>query len=235
MLKRELNLEKLKSEENRNAVKMVEARMDAQTNDYESRLHDAAVTKTLLKRRERQVIELKEQVDVEKTRAETAVDNAKMWREAMEQMQIDCQEKIAEATNKTMLFEGSYNTLQGHWKDKEAAYSAMVARHRAEIKAHREQIIKKGEAYQKLHDMCDQLSHDREELQTDNARLKQAQVKYKETQEAALASIKGNAAHQEMLYESKLKEAMEVIGEMRWVMNVKRDLRPDSGTGDQRS
>lgn len=227
MLKRELNLERLKSEENRSAVKMVEARMDAQTNDYEARLHDAAVTKTLLRRRERQVTELKAQVDAEKARADLATEKEKLWREAMEQMQTDCQAKIAEATNKTMLFEGSYNTLQNHWKDKQAEHANMVARHRAEIKAHLERIAKEGEQYQKLHDLCDQLTHRNKELESDNDRLKQSHADYKETQDAALAGIRTKAAHQEKLYENRLREATQTMGDMRWVMNVTRDLRPD--------
>ena len=100
MLKRDINIERLRAEESRQAVKMAEGKMEALTAEYDGKLHDAAINKTLLKRRERQLSDLKAQIEGERQRADSAVEREKMWRHELEKVQEECKRKVAESEQK---------------------------------------------------------------------------------------------------------------------------------------
>jgi hypothetical protein len=89
MMKRELAIEGLKAEEARQAVRMTEARMEGLVAVYDAKLHEAAIKQAQLKRRERQVQDMKAQIEIEKKRAEEAVANERQWRDAMERTETE--------------------------------------------------------------------------------------------------------------------------------------------------
>lgn len=225
MLKREVNIANLKAEEGRHATKMTEAKMEQMASDYEARLHDAAINKTLLKRRERQVADLKSQVDGERSKAELAVEREKGWRAAMEKMETETQIAVADATEKAWLFETRYKTLEGHWKDEGAKVDAKIEGHRKDISEILQLRQSQAEDAQKLSQMCEQYKSYIEHLEQQNAQMEEQFRKYRTTQEALLKGIKEKAAQNEMCFDSKLEEAVKAVGELKWALNVHSNVR----------
>lgn len=225
MLKRDLQIERLHAEEARQAVKMTEERIDAINTDYEGRLHDAAINKTLLKKRERQLADLKDHMDAERHRADEAVERERGWREAMEKMDIEAKQKVDDASNYAMLMEGRYNALTSHWKEQEEAVNRTVRNLSGEISALVQERMRDGERLDALQQLCNEEKEALARLEEENRRIAQVSEAYKAEQDASLVSIRTRARDQEKANEDVLVEAQRVLGELKWALGVKRNVK----------
>ena len=80
-LKRDIQIERLRAEESKQAARLLEDKLERIVSEYESRLLEANVTKTLLARKERQVESLQSTVELERRRAVTAGERERTWKE----------------------------------------------------------------------------------------------------------------------------------------------------------
>jgi hypothetical protein len=225
MLKRDIQLERFRAEEARQALKLQEDRMEAITTDYEARLHEAAINKTLLKRKERQVADLKAQVETEKHRADTAVDRERGWREAMQNMEQETKRKVEEATNYSLLMEGRYKALSSHWKEQGEVVEKTVDKMSVEIAALLDERRKDCDRL----DALDKLTASQKEalvnLEDEKKRLADQFKAYQEAQENLLKSIKSRAQEQEKANGETLRESQRVLGELKWALGVKKNVK----------
>jgi len=225
MLKRDLNLEKLRAEESKQAVKMAEGRMEGLVAEYEGRLHDAAINKTLLKRRERQLTDLKSQIEGEKQRADAAVESEKGWREAMEQLEKDSKRKVDEAQLYAALMEGRNKTMTNHWKEQGAEVSRTVGKLGKEIEVLVEERKLDDQRMNMLQGLCEQQDEELLKLRKEKENIGNAFERYKAEQEELLRSIKDRASAQERKNEEILLESQRVLGELKWALAVKRNVK----------
>ena len=225
MLKRDLNLERLRAEESKQAVKMTEGRMEALSGEYEGRLHDAAITKTLLKRRERQLAELKGQIDGEKARANAAVERERGWKEVMEQTAAESKAKVEEAQTFAALMEGRNKTMANHWKEQGAEVSRTVGTLGKEIESLVLERRADDERMTMLQELCDQQAEQLDVLAQQKADIAAHFEAYRKEQEDALRAIKERAVAQERANELALEETQRVLGELKWALGVKWNVK----------
>jgi hypothetical protein len=225
MLKRDLNIERLRAEESMQAVKMAEGRMEAMVSEYEGRLHEAAVNKTLLKRRERQVTELKQQVEGERQRADGAVEREKGWREQMEIGEIEAKKRVEEAQVFAALMEGRNKALTGHWKEQGIEVNNTVGKLGKEIEALVEERRGDDRRMNMLQGVCDQQAEQLTALQREKQAIQKAFEAYKQEEEDALRGIKERAMLQEEANEEALRETQKVLGELKWALGVKKNVK----------
>ena len=197
MLKRDLNIERLRAEESNQAAKMAEAKMDTLASEYETRLHDAAVNKTLLKRRERQVTDYKVQLESEKQRTAAAVESEREWRDAMERCQEECKKMVDDAQLQAALMEGRNKSMTSHWADQGAEVDRSVAKMGERIKAINQERKKDDEKINMLRSLCDQQAEQLQSLELEKEGINTAFEAYKKQQEDMLKNIKTKAAAQE--------------------------------------
>jgi len=225
MLKRELQIERLKADELKQAVKMAEGKMEALSSEYEGKLHDAAVNKTLLKRRERQLAELKAQIDGERSRAESAVERERGWREAKEKSEIESKQIVEEATNFALLMEGRNNALSSHWKEQGALVDSTVTKLQLEITALMDDRRSDCTRMDSLQDICNQQSNSLLRLEAEKEAIVEAFGRYKAEQESSLHNIKARAREQETANEETLAETKKVLGELKWALGVNKHVK----------
>ncbi|RDW60211.1 hypothetical protein BP5796_11817 [Coleophoma crateriformis] len=225
MLKRDIHIERLRAEESKQELKMAEAKTEQMVNDYEAKLHDAVINKTLLKRRERQLADLKSQVDGEKSRADRAQEAERGWREMCEQAKEESMHKIDEATTYAALLEGRNKTLSSHWKEQGAEIDRAMNKMRKEIAAINAARKEDDNRMNMLQSLCDQQAKQVEILRKEKDDIATAFEKYQHIQEELLADIKAKARKQEAENEAKLEENRVVLGELRWAIGVKKNLR----------
>lgn len=225
MLKRDLKLEALRAEESKQAVKMAEGKMEALAGEYEGRLHDAAINKTLLKRRERQLADLKGQVEQERTRAEKAEERERGWRDAMEREREDCKRKVEEAQTYAALMEGRNKAMASHWKDQGAEVAKTVGKLGREIKTLVEERRLDDNRMNMLQGLCEQQKEELGKLRAEKEDIGLAFEQYKNTQEELLKDIKARAREQERKNELVLKESQKVLDELKWALGVKKNVR----------
>ncbi|RDL38392.1 uncharacterized protein BP5553_02732 [Venustampulla echinocandica] len=225
MLRRDLNIERLRAEEMRQAVKMAEGRMEALTQEHEGKLHEAAINKTLLKRKERQVDDLKAQIDGEKRKANNAMESERTWRDAMEKLEEESKRKVEEAQTIATLMEGRNNTMTGHWREQGEEVQRAINKHKKVIEVIVERRISDDKRINLLQIVCDQRAAATEILENKNAEIQAAFDEYKRVQEEGLADIKRNAREREERQEAIIEESQRVLGELKWALGVQKNLR----------
>lgn len=225
MLKRDLNIERLRAEESNQAVKMAEGKMEALVSEYETRLHDAAINKTLLKRRERQVADFKAQIETEKGKAAAALERERGWREEMEKLEEESKQKVDDAQLFAALMEGRNKTMTGHWKDQEGEVSRAVEKIGGQIETIVQERRGDDARMNTLQSLCDQQAGQLKALEKEKEGISAAFEAYKTEQENLLRDIKEKAAAQERANEETLAESQRVLGELRWALQVKKNVK----------
>lgn len=224
-LKRDIKLERMKAEESKQQAKMMEEKMERMMSDYESRLLEANVTKTLLSRKERQVEHLQATIEQEKKRATDALQRERTWRDEMEQSRKDANVQVEEAKLQAAMFEGRYNAIASHWKDQGDHVKKTALDLRAEIAALVEERKKDDDKINTLRDLCDQQDGNIRDLKRQKDGIGRQFEEYKKEQEAALHHIKTSAQAREEEQERTIEETKQVLGELRWALNVKKNVR----------
>ncbi|KAI6783718.1 uncharacterized protein J7T54_001594 [Emericellopsis cladophorae] len=223
-LKRDINIERLRAEESKQAAKLLEDKMDRMVQDYESRLLEANVTKTLLARKERQVESLQAAVELEKNKTQAALTRERGWRDELEKVQKDSTTQVEEATTHAALMEGRYNAISSHWRDQGEEVKRAVSKLRAEISS----LVKERQAddtkIQTLRDLCEQQDSNINELRREKEQIARKFEEYKKTQDDDLRSIKANARETEAEQHRILNEAGETLNKLRWALNVKKNV-----------
>lgn len=225
MLKRDVHIERLRAEESKQELKMAEAKMDQQMNEYEAKLHDAAINKTLLKRRERQLADLKAQVDGEKLRANKAVEAERGWREACERERTESTAKVEEATTYAALLEGRNKALTSHWTEQGIEVQRAVGSIQKEISGIVKERKEDDSRMNMLQGLCDQQAEQLEGLRRENEVIHKAFEKYKMAQETLLRDIKEKARSQERENEAKLEETKKVLAKLKWALGVQKTVK----------
>ncbi|KAI0402045.1 hypothetical protein F4802DRAFT_388074 [Xylaria palmicola] len=225
VLRRDLKIERLKAEESKQAAKLVEDKMERMISDYESRLLEATVTKTLLSRKERQVEHLQGAVELEKKRTADAQEKERIWREEMESTRRDTKVQVEEANSHAALMEGRYSAISSHWKDQGEEVKRAMATMDGRIKALVGERLKDDEKINVLRDLCDQQDVNIRDLRGQRDEIIQKFEAYKREQEEALRTIKENAHNREEEQLRTIQETKQVLGQLKWALNVKRNVK----------
>ncbi|KAI1776644.1 hypothetical protein F4818DRAFT_355398 [Hypoxylon cercidicola] len=224
-LKRDIKIERLKAEEAKQAAKLVEDKMERMVADYESRLLEANVNKTLLSRKERQVEHLQSEVKMEKKRTADAQERERMWREEMEKSQRDTKIQVEEANVHAALMESRYNAISSHWKDQGDEVKRAMTGLNGRIKTLVEERRTDDEKINVLRDLCDQQDGNIRDLRKQKEDITRQFEAYKLQQEQALKDIKRTAREREEEQERTLEEAKLVLGQLKWALNVKENVK----------
>jgi hypothetical protein len=225
MLKRDLNIERLRAEESNRAAKIAEAKMEALISEYETRLHDVTVNKTLLKRRERQVADYEAQVESEKQRTAAAIESEREWRDAMKKCKLECRERTDEAQLYAALMEGRNTVMTSHWADQSAEVDRSVVKLGERINRIIQERKKDDTKINILKSLCDQQAEQLQRLELEKQGINDAFEAYKKQQEDMLKDIKTKAGAQEKDNEEILKESRRVLGELKWAVGIKKIVK----------
>ncbi|KAL7819676.1 hypothetical protein V8C26DRAFT_24152 [Trichoderma gracile] len=224
-LKREIKIEKLRAEEAKQAAKLVEDKMERMINDYESRLLEANVTKTLLARKERQVETLLATVDTEKKKTVAAQELERNWRDEMEKVKRDAKTQVDDATSYAQLMEGRYNAISSHWRDQGDEVNKAISTIKTEINTIVDERKSDDDKIQTLRDLCEQQDSNIQKLRREKEDIARLFEEYKKAQEDNLRDIKENARKTEEEQQRILEESRETLNKLRWALKVKENVK----------
>lgn len=223
-LKRDIQIERLRAEESRQAARLLEDKLERVISDYESRLLEANVAKTLLARKERQVESLQDAVELERKRAVDAADRERVWKEEMERTKADAKKRVDEATNYAALCEGRYNAISSHWQDQGEDVERKIAKMKVEVGLLAAERRKDDGKIETLRELCDQQDGNIRELKRQKEDIQRQFERYKRQQEEALVDIKRKADQREREQERTLQETREVLDKLKWALNIKATI-----------
>lgn len=224
-LKRDIKIERLRAEEAKQAAKLIEDKMERMVSEYEGRLLEANVTKTLLARKERQVESLTAAVDVERKKTQAALDSERTWKAEMQKARADAKTHVEQATTHAQLMEGRYNAISSHWREQGDQVKRAVTKMRAEIADVVDERQRDDDKIQTLRDLCEQQDGNIKELRREKDEMARLFVQYKQTQDDDLRDIRTNAKKREDEQERMLTEAREALHKLKWALNVKNSVK----------
>lgn len=224
-LKRDLQIANLRHEESRNAVKLVETRMEQMAAGLERESQDASYNILQLKRRDRQLAEAKAQIEYEKHKAHEAETKERAWKDQLEEVQETTTREVAQAKDRAMLSEAGYNTVRNHWPNEQAKLEKVIVKMRQEMGELVQQRKKDDEKIRMLASLGEQQAELNHKLQQQNEALQKAHEEYKHAQDEGLRGIKQRSRLVEKENERLLTEARETLDKLRWALNVKRNVK----------
>jgi hypothetical protein len=223
-LKRDIQIERLRAEESRQTARLLEDKLERVISDYESRLLEANVTKTLLARKERQVESLQDVVDLERKRAVDAAERERVWKDELEKVRGEAKRQVEEAGNYAALCVGRYNAISGHWKDQGEEVRREMGKVRGEVEGLAEERRRDDGKIGTLRELCDQQDGNIRELRREKDAIAGMFERYKAEQEEALREIKTRADEREAEQGRMLREAGEVLDKLKWALKVKETI-----------
>ncbi|GAB0134507.1 hypothetical protein EsDP_00002874 [Epichloe bromicola] len=224
-LKRDIKIERLRAEEAKQAAKLVEDKMERMMNEYESRLLEANVTKTLLARKERQVESLTTAVELEKRKTQAAQQSERSWKEELDKVKTETAVRVEEATSYAQLMEGRYNAISSHWRDQGEEVKRTLSKLRGEINTIVDERKSDDDKITTLRDLCEQQDNNIKELRREKEDIALLFEEYKKTQEDELRGIKTSAKQRQEEQERQLDEAREALHKLKWALNVKQHVK----------
>ncbi|OAQ72288.1 hypothetical protein VFPPC_00298 [Pochonia chlamydosporia 170] len=224
-LKRDIQIERLRAEEAKQSAKLLEDKMERMMNEYEGRLLEANVTKTLLARKERQVESLTGTVELEKRKTQAAQESERSWKEELDKVKNESKVRVEEATSYAQLMEGRYNAISSHWRDQGEEVKRAMSKMKGEITTIVDERISDDEKISTLRDLCEQQDNNIKELRREKEEIARLFEEYKRTQEEDLRDIKTNASRRQEEQEKQLDEAREALHKLKWALNVKQNVK----------
>ncbi|KAK4181330.1 hypothetical protein QBC36DRAFT_285843 [Triangularia setosa] len=224
-LKRDIKIERLRAEEARQQAQLLKDQLDRTTRDHESQMLDVNVTKTLLARKERQVEALQQAVELERSRAVSATDREKIWKEELEKVKAECKRQVEEANNQVLLTDGRYNALASHWGGEGERYRKRTDKMKREFEELSEKRREDDEKIRRHEQMIDQMYVEIDDLEKQNKALWEMFEQYKKEKDESLRGMTENNLKQADVLQKTIEEAKEARDKLRWALNVKESVK----------
>ena len=204
---------------------MAEEKVARQLNEAEMELHEAQGNKLLLKKRDRQVGELKDKVEKERDRADEAVEHERTWKRKLEELQDSSKQTIARLQEQLGMESNSNAMLSRQWKDEKEKINAMRTKLQKDVKAHLQAVV----AHADTNNQRDQVQQESQTQIDELNRVNKEQAKvfndFKAKIDQDLEQIKADADARVAEAERLIKEVMETSDKMKWVINVKKNVK----------
>ena len=183
------------------------------------------IDRTALTRKDRKIEEMKAELDVERSRRERAEAEVRITRrereEAVEKYKKEAMKEQEEARYATT----QYDVLSNSWKSMEQKYERQTQKLRADIKILQGSIAKDQQKLSQLEIITEQLRQEGDKTKRAKDKILSDFEAYKEDQGKGLRSIKERAERNDTTNEEILREVETALGEMRYVVNVKKDVK----------
>nr|CDP22687.1 Putative protein of unknown function [Podospora anserina S mat+] len=224
-LKRDIKIERLRAEDARQQAQLLKDQLDRTTREHESQMLDVNVTKTLLARKERQVEALQQTVELERTRAVSATDRERIWKEELEKVKAECKRQVEEANNQVLLTDGRYNALASHWGGEGERYRKRTDKMRKEFEELSEKRREDDEKIRRHEQMIDQMYVEIDDLEKQNRALWEMFERYKKEKDESLRGMTEDNLRQAEELQRTIEEAKEARDKLRWALNVKENVK----------
>lgn len=179
----------------------------------------------LISKRDRRIQELREELKVEVTRREQAEENTRYSRrerdETIEQVRREAKEDRELSKRAT----SQYDLLSKSWKSLEERYELQIKNLKDDIDAIKKEINHDTHKVARLEVIMEQLHREAEKSKKTNEKLAMELGAYKSLQEDAIENIKQRASKNDLAYDQAQDQISSVLGDMRYVMNITRDVR----------
>ena len=224
-LRRDLRLVTAKYEEEQRRSESVREKLESLQDKNANLEVICDTTKTALARRDRRIDDLKvalenetilqKRVEAEKRDISVAAEEARVLHEKV----------IVQEKELALYATSQYEFLKKAFKDVEVRYNDQFTKLQEDIVGLRRLRQLDQQRFEALDAVCSELRVDQGRLNEVNQRILEVYKDYRKATEEAVGSFAEKAKRDGLVNEEVYQEMKRTIGQMKYIMNVKRDLR----------
>lgn len=224
-LRRDQKLLQAKIEEQSKRAEDARLGLDNERMDHRNTKFKLEREEASAERRGQEIKDLKTDLAAERSRRANAEERSRLACQGAQELSDRSRKTAMEAQERSRQAITQYDCLARAWKSTETGYKRQVQKLRGDLKGLEEEITteKKKVSRQQLLSEQTQLELDR--AKDINIQLQDAFEAYKAEQASCIEDLKARAERNGTANEDLLKEIEEVLGKMRYVINVKRDVK----------
>ena len=193
------------------------------SNQYLASIHET--DQSLILRKERKIEELREELDNEKSKRAQAEAKAKATQLECDVIVQKLTQEATEDRERSRRSTAQYEVLSKSWKSQEGKYERQTQKLKASFKAFRDEMAEDKQKMSRIEVVMEQLRQENDKTRRAYESLVREFETYKLEQEQGVHGMREAAARSEAMTDGLLNNMNTVLGEMKHVMNVKRDTR----------
>ncbi|KAA6409727.1 MAG: hypothetical protein FRX48_06339 [Lasallia pustulata] len=224
-LQRELTLSNAKNEEEAKRSEWAKSTLESLRATNENLHAMQEVDKAALLRKDRKIEELRADLEAEKARRAQAENETRETVRERDEAVGKFKKQIMEEKEVARKSTSQYEILSSSWRSLDDGYRRRTQKLKADVKdiSHkREEDVQKIE---QLEIVVEQLKRESEKMAKVKEQVLRDFEDYKREKEAGMREIRKRAERNESANEEALGEMNRVMGEMKYVINIKRDVR----------
>ncbi|KAH0545050.1 hypothetical protein FGG08_000821 [Glutinoglossum americanum] len=224
-LRRELKLETLRREEEQKRGEMARGKMESLRDINDNLIHQTNVDKASLARRERKIEDLKADIESErKMRVEAESGLKQVQRESDVTIQ-ELKSNLVSESEKARRNASQYDVLASSWKQLDDGYRRKTEAFRGELRQLKAEKDEDRAKLARLEIIVEQQRHEVEKMRVMKERIEKQYEDYIEEAEMSTRDMREKAKRNEKDNEEALEEAKKVLGELKYLLNLKKFVR----------
>ncbi|KAI9831880.1 MAG: hypothetical protein M1819_004602 [Sarea resinae] len=224
-LRRELNLQTLRREEEQRRSEMARAAMESlkARNENLTQIHETNLA--TLTRRERKIEDLRMDLETERSRRERIEKESREICKERDETVEQYRREVNEEREKARKAINQHDVLASSWNQLDASYKSKVQALREDLDKLRNEKREDERTLKQLDVVCEQTKQESEKMRRSKEAIGLKFEDYQKETEDALRHIKEKSASNDVRNGQAVKELERVMGEMKYVINVARDVR----------
>ena len=183
------------------------------------------IDKAALGKRDRKIEELRADLQIERSKREKAETDMRDTRMERDETVQDYQRQIFDEKDRAKRSTTQYEVLSKSWKNLEDKYERQTRKLRADMKELKEQMNLDQGKLLRLGVIMEQLKQEGDKTRKAKDKVIRDFESFRGEQEEGIQEMKSQAKRNDEASEEALKQLDSVLGEMRYVVNVKRDVK----------
>jgi hypothetical protein len=224
-LRRELKLETLRREEEQKRGEMARGKMESLQNINDNLVHQANIDKSSLARRERKIEDLKADIEYERKRRMEAESGLRQIQKESDATIQELKSSLVIETEKARKSSSQYDVLSSSWKQLDDGYRRKTDAFRGELRQLKAEKDDDRAKLARLEIIVEQQRQEVEKMRIIKERIERQYEDYIEEAEISTRDMKDKAIRNEKAHEEALEETKRVLGELRYLLNLKKFVR----------
>lgn len=181
--------------------------------------------KSVLARRERRIEELRVDLGAEKSRREHAECETRETKGERDRVVEKLMRETMEEREQSRRSTSQYDVLSKSWKGLEEKYSRQMQKLKVDVQTLQDEIEKDKNKLARLEVIEEQLRQEGEKTRRAKEKLSKDFENYKIEKEEGIREMREQAEKNELANSQALAEMGILLGEMKYVVNVRKDVR----------
>ena len=181
--------------------------------------------RNFLSKKDRRIEELRADLDLERLRREKAEKETRESRRERDEVVEKLRRDAAEDREQAKRSNSQYEVLSKSWKILEERYERQTQRLKTDLKTIRADMESDRKKLEQLEIIQEQLKQEGEKASKARERLSLHFQAYKSEQQAGLRGMREKVEVNDAANDRTSKQMEKLLGDMRYVLNIKKDMR----------